>query len=60
MVAEGRFQALRDTLVHVVGEEYADTFMASLGPAEPKPQEQQQEQPESTDKREPPVQGSLS
>ena len=44
MVAEGRSQALRDTLVHVVGEEYADTFMASLGPAEPKP-EQQQENP---------------
>ena len=30
MVAEGRSQALRDTLVHVVGEEYADTLMASL------------------------------
>ena len=37
MVAEGRSRELRDTLVHVVGEEYADTFMASLGPAEPKP-----------------------
>ena len=35
MVAGGRSQALRDTLVHVVGEEYADTFMASLGLAEP-------------------------
>ena len=30
MVAEGRSRELRDTLVHVVGEEYADTFMASL------------------------------
>ena len=40
MVAEGRSQELRDTLVHVVGEEYADTFMASLGPAEPKPKKQ--------------------
>ncbi len=30
MVAGGRSQALRDTLVHVVGEEHADTFMASL------------------------------
>ena len=35
MVAGGRSQALRDTLVHVVGEEHADTFMASLGRAEP-------------------------
>ena len=25
------FHALRDTLVHVVGEDYADTFMASSG-----------------------------
>ena len=35
MIAEGRTRALRDTLVHVVGEEHADTFMASLGLAEP-------------------------
>ena len=34
MVAEGRSRELRDTLVHVVGEEYADTLMASLGSAE--------------------------
>ena len=39
MVAEGRSRALRDTLVHVVDEEYADTFMASLGPAEPEPEQ---------------------
>ena len=32
MVAKGRAWALRDTLVHVVGEEHADTLMASLGP----------------------------
>ena len=38
MVVGGRSQALRDTLVHVVGEENADTFMASLGPAKPKPE----------------------
>ena len=44
MVAEGRSRELRDTLVHVVGEEYADTLMASLGPAKPEP-EQQQENP---------------
>ena len=31
MVAEGRSRELRDTLVHVVGEEHADTLMASLG-----------------------------
>ena len=30
MVAEGRSRELRDTLVHVVGEEHADTLMASL------------------------------
>ena len=30
MVAEGRSRELRDTLVHVVGEEYVDTLMASL------------------------------
>ena len=35
MIAEGRSRELRDILVHVVGEEYADTFMASLGRAEP-------------------------
>ena len=29
MVAEGRSQALRDTLVHMVGEEHADSLMAS-------------------------------
>ena len=58
MVAEGRSRELRDTLVHVVGEEYADTLMVSLVPAEPEP-EQQQEQTESADKREPPVPGSL-
>ena len=40
MVSEGRSRALRDTLVHVVGEEYADTFMASLGPAKSKPRTQ--------------------
>ena len=39
MVAGGRSQALRDTLVHVVGEEYADMLMASLGPAEPEPEQ---------------------
>ena len=43
MVAGGRSRELRDTLVHVVGEEHADTLMASLVPAEPEP-EQQQEQ----------------
>ena len=37
MVAGGRSRALQDTLVHVVGEEHADTLMASLVPAEPKP-----------------------
>ena len=40
MVAKGRSQALRDTLVHVVGEEHADTPMASLDPAKPKPEPQ--------------------
>ena len=40
MVAEGRSRELRDTLVHVVGEEHADTLMASLDPAEPEPEEQ--------------------
>ena len=44
MVADGRSRELRDTLVHVVGEEHTDTLMASLGPAEPQP-EQQQENP---------------
>ena len=39
MVAGGRSRELRDTLVHVVGEEYADTLMASLGPAELKPEQ---------------------
>ena len=39
MVAGGRSQALRDTLVHVVGKEYADMLMASLGPAEPEPEQ---------------------
>ena len=38
MVAEGRSRELRDTLVHVVGEENADTLMASLDPAEPEPE----------------------
>ena len=38
MVAEGRSRELRDTLVHVVGEEHADTLMASLGPAKSKPE----------------------
>ena len=41
MVAEGRSRELRDTLVHVVGEEHADTLMASLDPAKLKPEEQQ-------------------
>ena len=52
MVAEGRSRELRDTLVHVVGEEHADTLMASLVPAEPEPEpepepksKQQQDQP---------------
>ncbi len=40
MVAGGRSQELRDTLVHVVGEEHADTLMASLGAVEPEPEEQ--------------------
>ena len=44
MIAEGRSRALRDTLVHIVGEEDADTLMASLGPEKPDP-EIQQEQP---------------
>ena len=39
MVAGGRSRALRYTLVHVVGEEHADTLMASLGPAELKPEQ---------------------
>ena len=39
MVAEGRSRELRDTLVHVVGEEYIDTLMASLDPAKPKPEQ---------------------
>ena len=30
MVAEGRSRELRDTLVNIVGEEHADTLMASL------------------------------
>ena len=38
MVAEGRSRELRDTLVHVVGEEHADMLMASLVPAEPEPE----------------------
>ncbi len=41
MVAEGRSRELRDTLVHVVGEEYADTLMASLVPTEPEPEPEQ-------------------
>ena len=41
MVAEGRSRELRDTLVHVVGEEHADMLMASLGPAEPEPEPEQ-------------------
>ena len=45
MVAEGRSQALRDTLVHVVGEEYADTLMTSLDPAKLEPEPEPQEQP---------------
>ena len=39
MVAEGRSRELRDTLVHVVGEEHADMLMASLVPAEPEPEQ---------------------
>ena len=39
MVAEGCSRELRNSLVHVVGEEHADTLMASLDPAEPEPQE---------------------
>ena len=39
-VAEGRSRELRDSLVHVVGEEYADTLMASLVPAKSKPEQQ--------------------
>ena len=54
MIAGGRSRELRDTLVNMAGEEYADTFMASLGPAEPEP-----EQTESVEKRELPVQDSL-
>ena len=57
MVAGGRSRALRDTLAHVVGEEYADTLMASLGPAKPKPK--RQKQPEAAEKRDPLVQDSL-
>ena len=48
MVSEGRTQALRDTLVYVVGEEYADTLMASLGPAKP---EQSIKLPQSTERK---------
>ena len=60
MVAEGRSRELRDALVHVVGEENADTLMASLvDPAEPEPEPESEKQTESTDKRELPVQGSL-
>ena len=55
MVAGGRSQALRDTLVNIVGEEYADMLMASLGPVEPVPEEQM----ELEEKRGAPVQDSL-
>ena len=39
MIAEGRSRELRDTLVNIVGEEYADTLMASLVPAELEPEQ---------------------
>ena len=39
MIAEGRTRELRASLVHVVGEEYADTFMSSLGQVEPEPEQ---------------------
>ncbi len=39
MIAGGRSRELRDTLVNIAGEEYADTFMASLGPDEPEPEQ---------------------
>ena len=39
MIAGGRSRELRDTLVNIAGEEYADTFMASLGPVEPEPEQ---------------------
>ena len=35
MVSEGRSQVLKDTLVHIVGEEYANTLMETLGPHGP-------------------------
>ena len=61
MVSEGCSAVLKDTLVHVVGEEYADTLMASLGSlgSGESLNRKDRNQPEAAEKRGPSAQDSL-